>query len=646
MRGLLIFLTIVGYVFASGYDYLNQLRLQAGMIPLSKNQILEQAAKNHNRYMIANNVFSHYESQDGAYFTGITPSDRAVKAGYASRYVLENISAGEEEIESAIDGLFSAIYHRFGFLNFTIDEVGAAFDINQSYGYKSVATFNMGNRGIRQLCEEEEYSGYAVYNICADRNKRVSANSYQNAINNVAEQNPSIVLWPYKDATDIPPVFYEEFPDPLPECSVSGYPVSVNFNPYKTTEEPTLVDFYLEDSRGNLVPLIKTMTYESDEHGKFSQYDFAIFPKDRLQWAQEYQATLIYTLHAQTYTLRWKFRTRALPGVYYEARGNGESYRVISGKRYYFYFPPRDCNDKLSSLRYNYKSGMRIENGFYDLNTIWMEVIGAVGDEVNVRFDDGRAIKLVVATSDSAQSATSSSSISISPTSSSFSSISSAACPDGYKYIDGIFMLISQSSSSLSQNSSLTVSSSSSSSSISEDIAKKLAGRVLDISGYFAYYGDLKNYDPFAWVYLSRGGGIFVKLEGMDEQTGRLKWKFLKKFFSSVKYSHGFIEIGEAAFGLDSATMQILERLQNRKLRVAGYFAYYGDLKNYDPFAWIYVSKSGNLLVKLQGMDPKTGKLRWEYLIGKGKKRIKSVEIVGDKIYIGNLVEDGALPPL
>ena len=45
-------------------------------------------------------------------------------------------------------------------------------------------------------------------------------------------------------------------------------------------------------------------------------------------------------------------------------------------------------------------------------------------------------------------------------------------------------------------------------------------------------------------------------------------------------------------------------------------------------------------------MDPKTGKLRWEYLIGKGKKRIKSVEIVGDKIYIGDLAEDSALPPL
>ena len=198
--------------------------------------------------------------------------------------------------------------------------------------------------------------------------------------------------------------------------------------------------------------------------------------------------------------------------------------------------------------------------------------------------------------------------------------------------------------------------SSSSSSSIdtSEDTAQQLAGRVLDISGYFAYYGDLNNYDPFAWVYLSRGGRTFVKLEGMDEQTGRLKWTSLEDYFDRITYTNGAIEVGNiidcslleisGCVNPPDSIIGILKKIENRKLPVAGYFAYYGDLKNYDPFAWVYVSASGNLLVKLQGMDPKTGKLRWEYLIGSGKRKIKSVEIVGDKIYIGDVVEDEILP--
>ncbi len=310
----------------NGYRYLSHLRSLAGMTPLSSNRILERAAKNHDLYMIANNVFGHGERQGDPHFTGASPADRAVYAGYPSRYVLENISAGNHDIEESIDGLFSAIYHRFGFLDFTIDEVGAAFDTSQSYGYGSVSTFDMGNKGIASLCDGPEFSGYGscTYNICADPNKKVSATKFHKALEDLADQNPAIVLWPFRGARDIPPVFYEEFPDPLPECSVSGYPVSVNFNPLKTNGTPQMLEFSLQNEEGDEVPLVRTMRHDNDPSGHFSLYDFAIFPQNRLEWGKGYHAKFVYALNGQTHTIEWNFHTKALPGPYYVAEGNGE----------------------------------------------------------------------------------------------------------------------------------------------------------------------------------------------------------------------------------------------------------------------------------------------------------------------------------
>ncbi len=668
---------------ASGYRYLSHLRSLAGMTSLSRNQILERAAKNHDLYMIANNVFGHGERQGDPNFTGVSPADRAVYVGYPSQYVLENISAGDESIEESIDGLFSAIYHRFGFLDFTIDEVGAAFDTSQSYGYQSVSTFDMGNKGIARLCEGPEFSGYGsyTYNICADPNKKISTTKVQEAFTNIASQNPAIVLWPYRDAMDIPPVFYEEFPDPLPECSVSGYPVSVNFNPFKTSGTPQIIDFSLQDQEGEEVPLVRTMTHENDPSGHFSLYDFAIFPQNRLEWGKGYHAKFVYALNGQTYTIEWNFHTKALPGPYYVAKGNGESYQVVADKKYLFYFPLRDCNDRLGAVQYRYSGGMDVIIKYYDHDTIVAVVDGPIGGEVDVRFANGRSIKLMISSQDKASSDSSSSSapncpsgyfydpnsgycVPVQSSESSSSSSSSSVSEEqqycerlGGMWIDGVCISSSHStqSSTSSMNSSSSVISSSSksinssSSSIVAEpgtcpyntifvdghcvdkVAYELAGKTLPINGYFAHYGD----GVFDWVYLSQSGRTFAKLEGMDPQSGMLRWKILRSFFDRVEYHNGYIVVGAAR----STSDEVVNTLANKRLRVNGYFTYFGDPEDYNPFMWAYVSSSGHLAAKLDGMNPATGHLKWHILIGSSVHKLEWVRIENGRIVFGPLSE-------
>ncbi len=87
----------------------------------------------------------------------------------------------------------------------------------------------------------------------------------------------------------------------------------------------------------------------------------------------------------------------------------------------------------------------------------------------------------------------------------------------------------------------------------------------------------------------------------------------------------------------DSNAQAIAESLKGRQLPVNGYFSYYGPKDVYDPYAWIFVSPDSSIVAKLDGMDPKTGNLKWTRLIDKNKniRYIEEVNISNGKIIFG-----------
>ena len=183
------------------------------------------------------------------------------------------------------------------------------------------------------------------------------------------------------------------------------------------------------------------------------------------------------------------------------------------------------------------------------------------------------------------------------------------------------FSKSSQSSSSSHSSSSSSLSSTIQSSSAQNadvsdgsrlsEILHKLAKRSFPVKGYFIHYD--KN-DTFGWAYKSRGK-VFAKLEGMDPQTGHLKWTFLQDYFPNVKYDDenetivvGDINATDVSDG--SRLSEILHKLAKRSFPVKGYFIHYD--KN-DTFGWAYKSR-GKVFAKLEGMDPQTGHLKWTFL--------------------------------
>jgi len=381
MRFFIVFMVLK--LFATNIEYLNTLRISAGEIPLKKSVLLTKSAYNHSKYMYFNHIFSHYERQEDRFFTGVRPSDRAIYVGYKSRSVIENISYGQDSFKESIDGLFSAIYHRFVFLDDSIDLIGM-----QKVG--KFFTYDMGNSYLNNLCTKNTKFSYGRYyiDVCANKNLKIKYSLYHDKENIIKKQNPKIILWPPRNSNNIPPVFYEEYPDPLPNYSVSGYPISVIFNSYYF-KRIKLKSFKLfKDNKE--IKNVKLMSIENDPNHKFKQNQFALFPLERLDYNTIYRVVLKYVYKNQLYSIIWNFKTKNLHVI----NVNKTSYKIKENKSYIFYFKPSNRNDKFKSYRVEFYENQHVDIKFIDFNTIKIKVKGK--GKVKIYFSNAKKLNLLV----------------------------------------------------------------------------------------------------------------------------------------------------------------------------------------------------------------------------------------------------------
>jgi hypothetical protein len=140
---------------AAALDAVNALRSAAGLPTLTHAPVLSAAAARHAAYLDVHRtpgaapagVSAHRQDSDSSLFSGATPADRAVAAGYPHRLVLENVSMGYDSLDASVDGLMRAIYHRLTFLDLASDELGSAA------GERS-RVFLLGRRDLQAVCAQ------------------------------------------------------------------------------------------------------------------------------------------------------------------------------------------------------------------------------------------------------------------------------------------------------------------------------------------------------------------------------------------------------------------------------------------------------------------------------------------------------------
>ena len=360
-------------------SYLNEYRRGSGLSSLKQNQILSQAAKNHADYSAQNEYMGHDETAGRAKFSGADPVSRAIAAGYKSRHILENI-AYKNDFKEAVDGLFSAIYHRFAFLNLSVDEVGYALASKDKF---NAFVFEMGNSRLNAFCAKgasDTGAGRFYTNVCADKNLKIKDAKFDN----FTGSSKPFVKFP--DATAVTPYFSDEIPDPFPECKITANPVSIEFN--ANAGEIKFKDFEIFKD-GKKLQNLHVITNKNDVNSKFSKGQFAAFAREVFDFGAQYEAVFSYeqanaqSAGAQVKQIKWSFKTKTPQNPYFDAR-DGDVLGVDADKTYEIFFRPKDCNDLMT--RYSYKASgfMTPTVAQSGTNTLSVKLKGLAGDTLSI----------------------------------------------------------------------------------------------------------------------------------------------------------------------------------------------------------------------------------------------------------------------
>ena len=370
---------------ARGYEHLADIRRAAGLLPLARQPALELAARDHAAYLAEHRTTSHEQSRGRRGFTGETPSDRALARGYRGS-ASENVSYGHPDLGASIDGLMAAIYHRLNFLDFERDEIGIAAcreEGSEAYAY------SLGATGLAALCARpaRTTTGSFVRGLCAKDRRLLAARDVDEWRAVVTNRSPDVVVWP-PPGEIVAPAFFEEIPDPLPDRSVSGYPVSFQAHPGRF-ERLVVEHFELTSSGDAAVGPLRTLDVETDPHGKLSTREWVVFPLQRLAWDTDYRVEAVVRVDGERRAFDWSFRTAAPDGELLELDQRMPYHVIEPGVQYAIYAPPPTFHRLADGVSWRYPAGVELETRFQDGNTLVLTVHGRACAPIELRLEDG-----------------------------------------------------------------------------------------------------------------------------------------------------------------------------------------------------------------------------------------------------------------
>jgi hypothetical protein len=208
---------------------------------------------------------------------------------------------------------------------------------------------------------------------------------------------PNLVVWPPDKSTGISPVFYEEVPDPLPDYSVSGYPLSVEVNP-RVSGEVALKAFRLyREEEGGRVPVENTrlLDAQSDPNKRLSDRQFVLFPLDRLEWNTRYHAEVVLSLGGSIFEKRWSFTTSSTPAPLIQIGRLTQNLLLPMNREVVIYYPPTEHEPyTLEKVVSFHGTGIELDFEGLDYNTARVRFSGSECSDIEWRFADGKRINI------------------------------------------------------------------------------------------------------------------------------------------------------------------------------------------------------------------------------------------------------------
>ncbi|MEA2048137.1 MAG: hypothetical protein U9O64_06770, partial [Campylobacterota bacterium] len=249
------------------------------------------------------------------------------------------------------------------------DEIGLGrYQTKKKRKIKQAYVYNLGSSEISNLCKRLfilENGSYYLKNICHDSSKMIPQSFFNEKKAFIQSQNAEIILYPYDKQKDIWPAFYNENPDPLPEYKVSGFPISVQFNPL-TTNRVILKSFRLYDEEGKEIKKMRILQQSSDKNHLFSPFEFALMPLQRLNFNKKYRVVFEAEADGKKVKKQWTFKTKKFKNRCYTITKKKTTLSVKAGTTVILYVVPESRKDII--YRHISRGGSKVI--YLDQNTL------------------------------------------------------------------------------------------------------------------------------------------------------------------------------------------------------------------------------------------------------------------------------------
>ncbi len=268
-----------------GLAHINAIRNSMGLPSFHYDSLLESASLKHEDYIgdvyAQYNVWiAHYENNidyPSAFYGGINVYNRANAMGYTGTFVGEVISFNSlNTVTTSLDELMSAIYHRNILIWSDSNEIGLG-GTNRNFAFASQP----------HLVGRKNYK--------ADFLRAITARE---------------IINPFDGQTNVTRQFAEEIPDPLPNTSLSGYPVSLYFNDYYINNVAVTSFKLYVDATNVEVTNVLLMDKLNDPNNELTDHQFVLFPLDVLSGSTVYRVEASWVEDGVNNSKIWRFTTR------------------------------------------------------------------------------------------------------------------------------------------------------------------------------------------------------------------------------------------------------------------------------------------------------------------------------------------------
>lgn len=221
-------------------------------------------------------------------------------------------------------------------------------------------------------------------------------------------KNPDYVVWPPVNANEVIPVFYDETPDPLPDLNVSGYPLSLQFNPGKVSVA-RVSNFTLEKENKNgswtRIKAVRELNHKSDPQKSFSKLQFAWFPLQRLDWDSTYRASVSVNTDGANINrtgfdrtrknITWLFSTTAIDTPLITVQPHQKKVAVPKDQWFTLYLvPSKSVSLPMQKVKLGWQGPAKVKSKFIDLNTIKLKLQNTLCQPVTLKMAQGRKLIL------------------------------------------------------------------------------------------------------------------------------------------------------------------------------------------------------------------------------------------------------------